>query len=192
LGEFVIRSQAEAINVSLAAGVRVVVALVILLLFYTDVGSAYAIVIWILLADVGWNWLAVTQLGWMTADTARLNGGFAVLMMGVCLLAALNRRGARKREFVEIDRTLTNALALYVRGRELAHAGKWAAAAAHWSKAAALKPSEAAYAKDLARALARLGRTEEAIAALERGQQHHPGDAQFKALLETVKRATDK
>jgi len=188
LGDFVIRSQAEAINVTLAAIIRVVVTLVILLMFYTDMNTAYAAAVWILLADMGWGWLAVTQLHWMSLSTAQLNAGLGALMIGVCLLAALNQRGARRREFVEIDRTLTNALALYVRGRELAGQGKWAAAAVHWDKAAALKPSEAAYAKDLALALVRLGRYDRALEALQRGYDHHPGDTEFTSLMETVKR----
>lgn len=188
LGEFVTRSQSEAINVTLAAVVRVVVTLVILLMFYTDMDSAYAASIWILLADLGWGWLAATRLRWQSLDTAQLNAGFAVLMMVICLLAVLNRLGARRREFVEIDRTLTNALALYVRGRELAGKHKWAAAAAHWGRAAALKPSEAAYAKDLALALVKLGRYDQALEALQRGADHHPGDPEFKSLMVEVRR----
>ena len=166
--------------------VRVVVTLVILLMFYTDMDSAYTIAFWMLLADIGWGWLAVTQLHWMNLSTAQLNAGFAVLMILICLLAVFNRLGARRREFVKIDRTLTNALALYVRGRELADKGQWAAAAAHWGRAAALKPSEAAYAKDLALALDKLGRSDQALAALQRGQDHHPGDPEFKSLMDNV------
>lgn len=188
LGEFATRSQSEAINVALVAVVRVVVMLVILLMFYTDMDSAYAVALWILLAEVGWGWLAVTRLRWLSLDTARLNAGFAVLMMVICLLAVLNRRGARRREFVEIDRTLTNPLALYVRGRELAGRRKWAAAAAHWGKAAALKPSEAAYSKDLALALVKLGRYDQALEALKRGYLHNPGDTEFLPLIDEVKR----
>jgi tetratricopeptide (TPR) repeat protein len=188
LGEFVMRSQSEAINVTLAAVIRVVVMLVVLLMFYTDMESAYAAAFWILLADIGWGWLAVTQLHWMNLSTAQLNAGFAGLMILICLLAVLNRLGVRRREFVEIDRTLTNALAIYVRGRELARKGQWAAAAAHWGRAAALKPGEAAYAKDLALALDKLGRHDQALAALQRGHDHHPDDPEFKSLMDTVER----
>lgn len=188
LGEFVTRAQGEAVNVTLAAVIRVVVTLVILLMFYTDMNSAYGLAIGVLLADVAWGWLAVNHLHWMSPSTALLNAGFAGVMMVICLLAALNQMGARQREFVEVDRTLTNALALYVRGRELAGKGKWAAAAVHWGKAAALKPSEAAYAKDLALALTRLGRHALALEALQRGYDHNPGDMEFKPLMETVKR----
>lgn len=188
LGEFVMRSQGEALNVVLASIVRLVVTLVILLMFYTDMNSAYGLAIWVLLADMGWGWLAVNQLQWMALGTAQLNAGFAIVMMVICLLAVLNQLGARQREFVEVDRTLTNALALYVRGRELARRGKWAAAAVHWDKAAALKPSEATYAKDLASALVRLGRYEHALEALQRGHEFNPGDTDFKPLMETVKR----
>jgi regulator of sirC expression with transglutaminase-like and TPR domain len=100
----------------------------------------------------------------------------------------VSRHNGRVRQWVRLDKEATNALALYVSGRKYAQEEKWALAVLHWEAAAAQKPSDPQYAKDLGLALARLGRYEQAVAALERGQEHHPADAEFRSLLELIER----
>ena len=187
LGNFFNYAPAESLNVWLAAVVRSAGVIVLLMIFYTDMGIAYEAMIAIPLLDVAWSALAQTQLHWMNADTALMNMVFCAVLILLAVVALFNRRGAYHREFVTLDPTATNALALYVRGRAEARKGKWASAALHWQRAAALKPMEAGYAKDWARALTHLGRYEQAVDALERGAAEHPDDPEFPALLRAVK-----
>lgn len=187
LGDFFNYTQAESMNVWLATVVRSAAIGVLLLMFYTDLGFAYEAMIVIPALDAGWSALAVTQLQWMTADTAAVNVIFDGVLIVFALTALLSRRGAYHREFVTLDPTATNALALYVRGRAEARKGKWATAALHWQRAAALKPTEAGYVKDLARALAHLGRHEQALEALERGAAEHSDDPEFQTLIHAIK-----
>ncbi|MGH2523975.1 MAG: hypothetical protein ACRDH2_15825 [Anaerolineales bacterium] len=187
LGDFMVEaSRALATTLFTAALVRAAILLALTLTFYTDMDAAYWAALLVVPLDLAWNRVANELFHHPGASAALLNAGLGVVIFLIALLALFSRARTRGRLWVELDKDAKAPQTLYRRGYDYGRQGKWALAALHFEKAAALRPTEPHYLKDLGVAQARLGRYPQALKALRAGAELAPDDAEYPRLIEAV------
>jgi tetratricopeptide (TPR) repeat protein len=137
---------------------------------------------------VGWTWLGYAVLGYFDQWAALANVALDGLLLLFTLMALINRRRARARQWVEIDGGISKAHSYFVHGHEYAEQGKWALAIVHWERAVALKPTDSKWVLALAEAQIKLGRAADALNTVEAGLANQPdAPAALRALAKQLK-----
>jgi tetratricopeptide (TPR) repeat protein len=99
-----------------------------------------------------------------------------------------------RRERLELDRRAVNDADFYARGRAYEKRGMWAKALLHWQKAVAINPGRDTYYASMARAYARLGWYEQAVAQIEEARRVSRTPEEWQTLhdiiVEARRRAT--
>ncbi len=121
---------------------------------------------------------------------------WGLLLHGIVFLAALSFAFMAHEEFMwveerlaaVVDRDVDSPSSLYARGKQHAGQGMWARAAAHWSRAVALRPGHPDYRLALASAYINLGRPEQAREHIQAALEIEPDHRRARELLEWVDR----
>ena len=92
----------------------------------------------------------------------------------------------QRRERLEPDRHLLNDLDFFARGRYYERRGMWAKALLHWRRAAAMNPDRDTYYAATARALARLGHYDQAVAQIDEALEKSRTPAEWQSLRDII------
>ncbi len=127
-------------------------------------------------------------LGWLPSTWALVNAITDVVLLAQATLMLVSRSQARVRHYLVLDRDAYSHVEFYRRGRRYALRGQWALAALHFQKAMVLRPTVAAYYKDLSTAQIKLGRYTQALRTVRQGAEMIPADPDFPALTAALER----
>jgi len=115
-----------------------------------------------------------------------LSGCFFMAALSFAFMAHEEFMWVEERLAAAVDRDVDSPSALYGRGRQYARRGMWATAAAHWSRAVALRPGHPDYRLALASACINLGQPERAREHLQAALAIEPGLAMARELLKSI------
>jgi len=173
-------------NLLAPAIVRALAWAVVVLMLLSDYDRGYGVAALVAVVDLAWAAIGF-NLGWLASFESEVNGGLAVVILLIGLMAVISQAQSRLRQRVVPDRNLDGALMFHRRALVYSRQGKWALAALHWRRAISRSPSEPIYYKALGNANARLGRYAEAVRAFKSGAEVAPSDREFTRLIEMVR-----
>ncbi len=130
--------------------------------------------------------LALFAFGFLGYLAVAFRVAFTILVTRFMLLTVEDFGREERRERLEPDRHLLNDVDYYTRGRVYEKRGMWAKALLHWQRAAIINPQRDTYFAAMARAYARLGRYEMALAQMDEALRVSRAPEEWQPLREVI------